>query len=432
MSRILICTVDTWNSKLGASTSNTFSALFSQYDPQDVANLYIREELPDSKVCSRYFQISEQRVIQSLYKPQTKTGKEVTSSSEILESDVVSLKKSNELYRRNRSKRSYLKLFVREGIWLLGKWHTKELDDFLDSFSPEIVVFSMEGYIHFNRICRYILKKTGAKAIGYFWDDNFTYKQLKNNFGYLALRFFQRKSLKKLAKSTDLFWAISTKTKREADAFFGVKSVLLTKPVDMPERAPQQRATHKGSLKIVYTGNLAIGRTSTIIAVSKALDKINANDELMELHVYTPTELLPEEKNELGRFVHIYPPVPMDEVAKIQEKADILLFAEDIDGPLSKKARLSFSTKITDYLKSGKCILALGNADTAPMEYFAQTGAAICITQKEEIADVLLKILESPEILSEYAVRAYVCGKEMHNGARIREIVREAISLLTQ
>ncbi len=430
MPKILICTVDAWNSKLSASSSNTFSALFSQYDAQNLANLYIREERPDSKVCSKYFQISEQQVIKSLIKPEIKIGREIVADEEASKGDLDTLEKHQELYGKNRAKRSYAKLFIREIIWFFGRWRTKELDSFLEDFSPDVVVFSMEGYIHFNRICRYIVKKTGAKAIGYFWDDNFTYKQLKNNFGFKMFRFFQRRSLKKLAKYTNKFWAISPKTKKEADEFFGIDSILLTKPVDMPEKNIPMTAVCKKPLKMVYTGNLAIGRASTITAISKVLDKLNEKENLIELDVYTPTALTPEESKELGHSVHICPPVPMEEVTAIQEKADILLFVEDIDGPLSKKARLSFSTKITDYLRSGKCILALGNEDTAPMEYFAQTGAAICVTQKDKIEEPLQMILKSPEILAEYATRAYKCGKENHDGEKIRGIVEETITAL--
>ena len=242
MPKILICTVDAWNSKLSASSSNTFSALFSQYDSQDLANVYIREELPDSKVCSRYFQISEQRVIKSLFKPKIKAGREV-ATEEASKSDLDAIEKYNDLYGKNRAKRSYFKLFIREIVWLFGRWRSKELDAFLEDFSPDVVVFSMEGYIHFNRICRYIVKKTGAKAIGYFWDDNFTYKQLKNNLGFRMFRFFQRRSLKKLAKRTNKFWAISPKTKKEAGAahfnknfFFFVKLILSNLLIKNKER----------------------------------------------------------------------------------------------------------------------------------------------------------------------------------------------------
>ncbi len=432
MPKILICTVDSWNSKLSASSSNTFSALFSQYDAGELANIYIREELPDSRVCSRYFQISEQRVIKSLLKPKVKTGREVQATEEMSEADREVLEKANELYGRNRAKRSYLKLFIRELIWLFGGWKTKELKAFLEDFAPDVVIYSMEGYIHFNRLCRYAVKHTGAKAIGYFWDDNFTYKQLKS-FGYKALRFFQRRSLKKLAKNTDCFWAITPKTKKEADSFFGIDSVLLTKPADMPELDFFHPKTPELPLKIVYTGNLAIGRASTIVALSKELDKLNSEGKsLMELEVYTPTALQPHEAQALGKTTHIHPPVPMEEVVAIQQQADILLFAEDIDGPLSKKARLSFSTKITDYFKAGKCILALGNADTAPMEYFRETDSAICVTDKEELGRTLRTILQNPQMLHGYARRAYQCGLENHNGEKIRQTVARTVKTVLE
>ena len=101
-------------------------------------------------------------------------------------------------------------LLGRELVWMLGKWCTKELDAFLDSFKPDVIVYSMEGYIHLNRIIEYSIKRTGASSVGYFWDDNFTYKQSKK-LGYKFYRFFQRCSLRSLAKKTDAFFAIGIK-----------------------------------------------------------------------------------------------------------------------------------------------------------------------------------------------------------------------------
>ena len=52
-----------------------------------------------------------------------------------------------------------------------------------------------------------------------------------------------------------------------------------------------------------------------------------------------------------------------------------MLFAEAVDGEAAKISRLSFSTKLTDYFASGKCIFAVGNEDTAPMEYLKNEDA---------------------------------------------------------
>ena len=74
------------------------------------------------------------------------------------------------------------------------------------------------------------------------------------------------------------------------------------------------------------------------------------------IEVYTNTRLDPEFLEKIDPAVCcIHPPIPQAEVLVKQKAADVLLFLEDIDGPHAKTARLSFSTKITDYLSAGKC-----------------------------------------------------------------------------
>ena len=58
--KILVMTVPSWNSKVGA---NSWASLLEDYGCENVANICIREEIPDSKVCSRYFCVSENRII---------------------------------------------------------------------------------------------------------------------------------------------------------------------------------------------------------------------------------------------------------------------------------------------------------------------------------------------------------------------------------
>ena len=52
--KILVFTVASWNSKVGA---NTWASLLDDYPSDKIANLCIREEFPDSNVCARYFVI---------------------------------------------------------------------------------------------------------------------------------------------------------------------------------------------------------------------------------------------------------------------------------------------------------------------------------------------------------------------------------------
>ncbi|MBQ8322883.1 MAG: hypothetical protein IJX91_02835 [Clostridia bacterium] len=407
--KILVFSVSSWNGKVG---SNTWATLLEQYDSADIANICIRDEIPDSSVCSKYFCVSESRILKSIFNRKIKTGREISSvTQKQAEEELI---EHNQRYSKYRKKRRYSILMLREVAWKLGKWKTKELNDFLDDFQPDIILHSMEGYIHLNRIIEYSIKRTGAKAIGYIWDDNFTYKQSKT-IGYKIYRLFQRRSLKKLAKITDDFLAITQKTKREADAFFGIDCTVLSKPLNsIPSAEKYENLIYP--IKFLYTGNLLIGRDKTLLKIVEVLKEITAINQKVRISVYTQTQLNEDALSRLNcDFCNIHSAIPQQEVLEKQKEADVLLFLEDMDGKDAKTARLSFSTKLTDYLSCGKCIFAVGNSDLAPMEYLRENGAAIVACNKEEIKSKLIPMLSNREVLSECVEKAVCCGIKNHN-----------------
>lgn len=418
--RILVMSVPSWNSRVGA---NTWESLLKQYDSENIASIYIRDDISDSEVCSRYFCISENRIIKSLLNRKIKTGYEVERQDVRGEED---LEKHNQLYQKMSRKRSHLMLLAREIIWKFGKWKTDELNEFIDSFKPDIILHSMDGYIHLNRITQYAIKRSGAKAIGYIWDDNFTYK-VEKGLGFKIYRFFQRISLKKLAKKTQAFFAITEKTKREADAFFGIDCTVLTKPLNSDPEVRYDEITKP--FKMLYTGNLYIGRDNSLAKISSVLKEINKDETKIVLDVYTNTMLDDDKKAEIeNEWCVLHPPVPQKEVLELQKNADILLFLEDIDGKYASAARLSFSTKLTDYLSAGKCIFAVGNKDTAPIEYLKEENAAIVAASDKEIYEQLKALSQDPEQLKIFAENAQKCGAINHNAQKICKIFDQKIS----
>ena len=417
--KILVFTVPSWNSKVGA---NSWATLLEGYDSKNVANIYIRDEIPDSKACSNYFNISENKIIKSVFKRWINTGRVVTPEISN-DGDDQDLQAHRQRYQKMGKKRRYSMLLAREIIWKFGKWKTKALDDFLDEFKPDVILHSMDGYIHLNRIIEYAIKRTGAKAVGYIWDDNFTYKQ-HQNLGYRIYRFFQRQSLKRLAKKTSDFFAIAPMAKEEADKFFGIDCILLTKPINS---VPVVNYRSFGDcIRVLYTGNLYIGREQTLLKVLNAAKRISNGKFYID--VYTNSNLEADYLKKIDPTVcTIYPPIPQAEVLEKQKDADVLLFLEDVDGPDANVARLSFSTKITDYLSAGKCILAVGNPETAPMKYFADNKAAIVCGSETDIYDALVCLSESPEVIIAYAENAAKVGLKNHSKEDIKHTFDEVI-----
>ena len=86
-----------------------------------------------------------------------------------------------------------------------------------------------------------------------------------------------------------------------------------------------------------------------------------------------------------------------------------------MDGKYANIAKLSFSTKITDYLSNGKCILAIGKVDIAPIDYFKKYDSALVATTKEDIIRHIKTIVGDPTIIDLYGKNAYDCAVKNHN-----------------
>ena len=421
--KILVNTVDAWSGQVG---SDTMSSLLSSFDRKDVASINIRARKSDSTVAGSYFHILEGRVIKSIFRPSSETGEKYLPQSGAENGEELA--QENRLYRKRRLLNRYVYVLIREILWKLGHWKSKALDEYVASFAPDVFFFPIENYIHFNRLNLYIIRKFKPKRIvGYMWDDNFTYKQEPCNPLYLLHRWWLRKSVRQLVASCDTVFAICPKMKKELDAEFGINSVLLTKPIRAAAHPEFQREVLP-PIRILYTGKLIIGRDETLALVADAIRSINKDGQKVILDIYTPTSLSAKMKARLDvpGCCNLNGFIPQEEVIHEQEKADILLFVESFSSR-HLTARLSFSTKITDYLSAGKCIWAIGNEDLAPIDYLASEDAALVSTHPEGILHTLRKMVEQSDIISSYAQNAYDCGCRNHNPDKIQETLIAAL-----
>ena len=413
--RVLVTTVSGWSSVVG---SDTMSTLFSKYDSSKLASLYIRAEMSDSPVCHRYYHIFESRIIKSIWNRFIQTGEEFTTTDKTGDLITDAYNKEKAFYAKFTNHRPWALILVREIIWKFGHWKTKELDAFLNDFKPEVLFFPIESYIHLNRINEYIIKRCQPKlVVCNLWDDTFTYKQ-ENSIGNRIHRFWLRKHFRKLVEMGNVFIAQNPKMQREFKEEFGKDTVLVTKPIfnigEFEEYFPST------PIKLLYTGSLYINRDKSIIALAEAIKKINADGVKVEMDVYSGTAILDEQRAaiECDPGCHFKGHVKQSEVFKLQREADILLFVEDLSEE-DLAARLSFSTKITDYLRAGKCMMAIGNKDLAPIEYLKEQNAACVCTDETEIYPALKSLIEDKSKIIEYAHNAYSCGKNNHDGDKL-------------
>lgn len=413
---VLVTTMGSWSSLTG---SNTMSSLMQEYGSENVAVLYIRADLSDSRSASRYFHIFEGRVLKSILKSGLQTGEEFRPEEINVAVKSSDQSMENARYAFFKKYRLGIFLFVREFVWLLGKWKSKELDAFLDDVNPDVLVCPIESYIHFNRINEYIIKRKHPKVISFLWDDNFTYKQ-NHNLWHQLHRLWLRQSVRRMVHNSERIVSLSPKMKREVDAEFGVNSVLITKPIYNLSEFKEYKTSFP--LRLLYTGSLYVNRDKTIATIVEAIQEVNSKEQKVILDVYTASQIQPamERKIKVEGCCVVHEPVKQEEVLELQKHADVLLFVEDLESKTGGDARLSFSTKITDYLCSGKCIWAVGSKEMSAIEYLYDMDAALCSMNKESIKSHLNSLLDN-KIVNSYAFKAWKCGNERHGASSTTE-----------
>lgn len=408
MNKILVSTIPSWSQQSGA---NTFSSLLEGIKDVDISSIYFRSDIPDSTVAKHYFHIVENRVIKSILNSNIKTGEEVQPSTSGMDNENEN-KLEHKRYAYFSRNRNCIFLWGRELLWKLGRWKSPELDKFLDKVRPDVFMFTIESYPYFNRVNEYIIKRCKPKKIIiYWWDDNFTYKQRKNP-AYLISRFFIRRAAKRIMRVATDVLAISPKMKRECDDFFNVNSTIITKPIRNLDK--HTYSLKNRPLRFLYTGSMVIGRQKTLIALARILQKINENGQRAYLDIYSKTVLNPKDSEALNipGTCRIIGQIPQSQVFEEQLRSDVLVFVESFE---NKTARLSFSTKLTDYLSSGRCILAIGPEDISSMEYLSSEKAAITCFDENQLKIKVAEIIENPSIIQEYSDNGWDCGKRNHS-----------------
>lgn len=412
--KVLVIGINAWRED---GTAHTLMNIFRCWDPEKLALVYTRTDLPNTRVCRRYFQISESQIIKNIINPWSSVGRVVnnTESNKSGEMEAEHRRYSN-AHKRNLP---FLPL-IRELIWKFGGWKSSELRDFVKDFDPDIIFVPIYPTVYMGRLQRYIIKLTGKPTACYLADDNYSYDSCDNIWKYIH-RFWLRRHIKPLASGCKQMFVIVEKEKEDTDARFGTNSQIITKGIDFGDKT-FVRHTPNQPLKFVYTGNLLIGRDRTLALLADAINTVNKNGIKAELYIYSQTEPNSQILKRLDNGAsHFCGQINREQVIKVQQDADVVVFAEALEGKEANVAKLSFSTKITDYLSSGKCIIAIGKEDIAPIDYFRRYDAALIANSAEDIFKLVNCLITHSEIVNIYGEKAFKTAIQNHDKALLNK-----------
>ena len=417
--RILIVSSSAW--RQDCSFGNTFSNWFENMQDIKIANIYLDGNIPDkNEYVTDFFQISEKKVIKSVFKRKLKTWHRF-SNNEIEKMTEGETKKEVSLMPFVRRSRWTIFFIIRKILWFFGRWKSKELFDFVEEFKPDIIFQPIYHRSAANKIALTIYKKYNIPMVGFVGDDVYTLKQYSLSPLFWIDRLINRRGVRKLIKCCKFLYVATDFQKREYEKIFKLPIKTLMKFGNF-EKEQQTIILHE-PVKFVYTGNIDKGRYKALVHLVQTLKQLRRG----VLDVYSKTELSQKQIKALNvegvsRFLG---GISYKEVCDAQREADVLVFAESMRLKGKLQVRQSFSTKLVDYFAIPRCILAIGPKDIAPIEYLRENDAAVICSDYFKLTQQLGDLLSNPDKICHYADNAWVLGKKRHEKSVMQTLLRE-------
>lgn len=422
--RILIVS----NSPLRSDNSfgNTFINIFEDIPDIEIANIYCKYGKPQNNIGSKYYQITEKTLINSFLKG-TPSGKEVFQEEET----EKKLDDGEATFNKMRNHRTVPVFWARALIWKIFRWKTKELKKFVDEFQPELLFVPVYFSHYIHDINKFVKDRFNIPVLGYVSDDVYIMDHYKGSFLLWLDKKIMRSKMKKVFSWCKTVYVISEVQKREYTEIFGDKFKILTKCADFADENKPAFKEPSDVLKMVYAGNISIGRYEILAELTKTVENINKDGKKFELDIYTLTPLTDEQQKCLNtESVHLLPPVNYEKLREIQANADILVHAESFQKQECLAVHQSFSTKIVDYMATNRCIFAIGDDYCSSIQYFIENECGVVAKSYEEIETRLRELDENRDLFKYYADKAWESGKRNHDKKKIKTMVYEDIKNL--
>jgi hypothetical protein len=413
--KVLLVSRNVWDNKSG----NTYSNFFQEFGPDQLAQVYCRDELPDNELCENYFCISENKLIKSFYSKQ-KVGA-VVKKNEIAENLELqkAAKTGNKLYAIFRNHRFTLLLWLRELIWLSENWKSKDLERFIRKFNPDVIYTDAYDTFYTYRLLNYVRKVANAPYVMFHCDDQLTYRKFSLSPLFWFNRFILRQYVAKAIKHAAINYCIIDEQRSVYNSLLPNDYRILNKCADFSE--DYKKGDINKPIRMVYAGNLHLGRWKTLQQLAEAIKEINKEDVKIQLDIYIGKSVSVKNLNKIKihSAINIHDFIPYRQLIKIQQKSDILLHVESFNLKERLITYLSFSTKIVDFFEMGKCVLAIGWEQSAPVKYLLEKDAALVITDTKKIQTVITALINEPDMIGDYSKKAYKCGQSYHERDRV-------------
>ena len=258
-------------------------------------------------------------------------------------------------------------------------------------------------------IGHYIIKCTKVPVVGHLSDDNWSYSPAYPLFSLSRFyRWCLRRTEYRLIKKTNYLEVFAQNMKEEYESIFDKPCYLIGKGVSFNDVSkPQKLHCKDGIIHFIYTGGLGIERYSVLLELGKALERQQLKKCVLD--IYSASVLTTTMKSQIKSVSTIcfHGSVNSDDVKKIQKNGDYLVHVEGFSENSISSTRMSFSTKIIDYLATGNILFAIGPREINSVQVIANHNCAVIVDDIMKLDSIINKLLSGRIDTEELQKNAY-------------------------
>lgn len=400
------------------SNGRTLKNFFIGWPKSDIAQFYIHEESPDEEVCENYFQVSDEQALYAFL------NKKMTGDTAV---------KTEKLPNARTPKgRNALTMLARTFIWDSGKWKKNGFNEWVDVFSPDVIVVQAGDSPFVFKLARKLSSQKSIPIVIYN-SENFYFKDYdyfrSNGVAHLLYPLFRevfRRQFRLLIQKAYISVYICEKLEEDYKQAFNLPSRTIYTATEMTEL---NCIDHNGFI-VSYLGNLGVGRHRPLIEIGDALQQIS-KDFYLDVYGTVPSKEI-EAQLKGCRGIRLHGFVSYKKVVEVMQKSDVLVHAEDFEPFYREGLKRAFSTKVADSLACGKCFLLYAPEGVACADYLRTNQAAYVVNDKDKLHNVLVELSSNSLSRERYKDNALRLVKENHNAEKNAEVFQEILRKAVQ
>lgn len=332
------------------------------------------------------------------------------------------IKATNTQQRSNNKIKSYLRQFAVCELDSLAVKLDESTLEAIRFFQPQ-AIYTLGASVSILRLVNKLSVQLNIPVIMHFMDNWAEHIQWEDNPLLSLYKSSLKKKMLACIKRCKLVVTISSSMAEAYHEKFQKETLVLMNTVDI-SRFKGLTSKDTGVIHFVYAGGLHLDRWKALREIALSIQQTNGKGIL---DIFTSKDNIELYRSGFETLpVAFYEAVPHERIDEVYQKADVLVHTEIESENLKGFFKYSISTKIPEYLATGKPILFYGPRDMKLFEYLLQNQVALTAGTKEELYECVKRLM-SEENFTEMCENAQCLAEKNHCASKNQKELHDAI-----